>query len=94
MRPVVTLFLPFLAFAACTQTASAPETRKAEESVCAMTVADHIGTPVDSVSANWDHPTPGGGAVVSVRSAESLHTCEIDADLAVRQLVHPREPRT
>ncbi len=89
-----TLLVSLFGLCACTMQspAVAPPEQEAEEGVCAMTVADHIGAPVDAVTASWDHATPDGGAVVDVRSADSLHTCEIGADLTVRRLIHPRTP--
>lgn len=85
------LLLPFLLVACAPhgQVAS-PDNRSAEEGVCAMAVAEHIGGPVASVTATWEEPAPDGGAVIAVRAPDSLHTCEIGADLHVRKLLHPQ----
>lgn len=92
MRSVLLVSLVGLAACAAQPETTSPAQQEAEEGVCAMTVADHIGAPVEAVTASWEHATPDGGAVVAVQSADNLHTCEIGADLTVRRLVHPRTP--
>jgi alkylhydroperoxidase family enzyme len=78
--------------AGCAETRIAADpaaVRAAQEQACAAVVAPHEGVPVSAVTATWDGATPEGLSVVSVRSPESVHSCEVDDALRVRRVLHP-----
>jgi hypothetical protein len=63
--------------------------RAGQEEVCAAVVAEHDGMAVEQVTATWDRATPEGTAIVTVQGPGSLHTCEVDGALRVREVLHP-----
>jgi hypothetical protein len=78
--------------AGCAGTAAGPDeaaVRAGQERACAAVVAPHEGVPVSAVAATWDGVTPEGLAVVTARSPEAVHTCEVDPALGVRRVLHP-----
>ena len=82
-----------MALAAC-QAAPGVDAAAAERTgqteVCAALVAEHEGVRAGDVTAAWDHATPEGTAIVTVRAPESVHTCEVDSQLRVRGNSAPR----
>ena len=63
-----------LALAAC---ADAPAAGGPDEAAavaaCAAATAEHVGKPVEAVTAGWQGPSPDGGATVEVTDAAGSH---------------------
>jgi len=84
-----------LALAAC---ADAPAAGGPDEAAavaaCAAATAEHVGKPVEAVTAGWQGPSPDGGATVEVTDAagspgERTHVCVVRADGTLAALTHP-----
>ena len=61
---------------------------------CAAATAEHVGKPVEAVTAAWQGPSPDGGATVEVTDAagspgERTHVCIVRADGRLAALAHP-----
>ena len=74
-------------------TAAGPDPAAATPA-CAAATAEHVGKPVEEVTAVWKGPTPDGGATVDVTDAagapgERTHVCVVRADGSLAALLHP-----
>jgi hypothetical protein len=80
------------AVAGCGVPAGGPDpaaVRAGQERVCAAVVAEHDRMAVEDVTATWQRATEEGTAIVAVSGPGSFHTCEVDAGLRVREVLHP-----
>jgi hypothetical protein len=80
--------LACLLVAACAPPAPAPD-REAQQRACAAIVGPHVGMQPDAVPVAWDHATPEGTAIVRIGPPGRVHTCEVNADLRVLEVLHP-----
>ena len=88
--PILLLAAPLAACAgAGERPGGATDPAAAQERACAEAVAAHVGKDPAEVTAVLAGTGADGLALVRVTDGGRLHTCTVDANLAVHEIRHP-----